>query len=455
MIYFILGDTMKGTKRRTVKKDSSKKTPRKRIKLKYKNIAKLILLLIVIGGAIFFISTNDKDSTKKNENLKEEVQEQVKKDYKIPVVHFEGNISGIKNKKEVRTIKIKYQDENKDLNYEMYAGLKLQGTSSLNYEKKNYNITLYEDEDLSKKSKIDFGWGAQSKYCLKANWIDKTHARNIVTANLVADIQKKYDLFTNTPHNGTIDGYPVEIYLNGEFLGIYTWNIPKDDWMFSMDEDNENHIVFAAEQWNPSNKFQTKGNYNDWSIEVGRGNAEDLKKLNRLINFVNTSSDEEFKRDFDQYLDFDSTINYFIVMQYAKLSDNVAKNMLLVTYDGKVWQPSLYDLDTSWGTSWNGKGTSDYTQINNVYDSKLWKRMVELYPNEIAERYFELKKDYLNKDAIMKRFNDFEALIPEESFKKENERWENIPGFDYKQIEEFLNTREPIIDEYMNELKNK
>ena len=30
-------------------------------------------------------------------------------------------------------------------------------------------------------------------------------------------------------------------YLNDEFLGIYTMNIPKDAWMFNMDEDNEKH----------------------------------------------------------------------------------------------------------------------------------------------------------------------------------------------------------------------
>ena len=403
-----------------------------------------LFLVCIVVLLLLSTGTNKKKEDKKPENT-----------YTIPTVYFEGDIYGIKDKKEIRKIKIKYEDKNKKLKHETYAALKLQGTSSLNYEKKNYNITLYKDEEHTEKNKIDFGWGAQSKYCLKANWIDKTHARNIVTANLAADIQKEYGLFENTPHNGTIDGYPVEIYINGEFLGIYTWNIPKDDWMFNMDEENENHIVFASEQWNPSNKFQAKASYDDWSIEVGRGDAADLKKLNRLITFINKSSDKEFKEDFDKYLDFDSTINYFIIMQYANLSDNVAKNMLLATYDGKVWYPTLYDLDTSWGTSWNGKSTSDYTQTNNVYDSKLWKRMVELYPEEIYERYEELKKDYLNKKDIMDRFNEFKNLIPDESFKKENKRWNDIPGYDYNQIQEFLDIREPLVDKHINELNQK
>ena len=44
-----------------------------------------------------------------------------------------------------------------------------------------------------------------------------------------------------------IDGYPVEIYINGEFLGLYTWNIPKDKWTFNMtgDENTREALLMA------------------------------------------------------------------------------------------------------------------------------------------------------------------------------------------------------------------
>ena len=67
--------------------------------------------------------------------------------------------------------------------------------------------------------------------------------------------------------------------------------------------------------------------------------------------------------------------------------------MLLATYDGKIWYPSLYDLDTSWGTKYTGLALDDYTKIDNVLRSRLWKRVIELFPNEISDRYFELKKE--------------------------------------------------------------
>ena len=110
----------------------------------------------------------------------------------LPKVYFEGNISDMLRKDDEREIKIKY--ESKETNFENNAKIKIQGTSSLGFEKKNYNITFYKDETYEEKKKVDVGqgWGAQNKYCLKANWIDKTHSRNIVSARIAAKIQYKY-----------------------------------------------------------------------------------------------------------------------------------------------------------------------------------------------------------------------------------------------------------------------
>lgn len=368
----------------------------------------------------------------------------------IPKVSFWGDLSNISSKKEKRKIFVKY--ESKDKKFETHALIKWQGTSSLSYTKKNYTISFYKNDNYEEEKNIDVGFGSKENiYCLKANWIDKTHARNIVTARMMSKIQEKYNLFIDTPNNGLIDGYPVEIYLNGEFLGLYTLNIPKSAWMFNMDENNKNHIVFAAEGWDRTNLFKEEAEYGKWELEVGEENEENLAKLNRLINFVDNSDDETFKKDFDKYLNLDATINYLIMMEFANLNDNIAKNMLIVTYDGKVWYPSLYDLDTSWGTKWDGKEKVSYNNFPKITNSKLWKRVLEHYSSEIAERYFELRKDILTKENVMKEFNDFYDSIPEETWTKENERWENIPGYDYSQIEEFLDVRIPLMDELMKD----
>ncbi len=357
----------------------------------------------------------------------------------LPKMYFVGNIAEMNTKTDERKIQISYTS--KDISFEGFAKIKVQGSSSLSYEKKNYTINLYEDENLEEKMKIDVGWGKQNKYCLKANWIDKTHSRNIVTANIVTEVQQKYGLFEQAPANGAIDGFPIEIYSNGEFLGIYTFNIPKDEWMFNMDKNNPNHIVFCSEAWLPANCFKAEPDFNTWSVEVGQETDETLNKLKELFNFVMNSSDEEFKQNFDEHLNLDATLNYYILADFAYLVDNTGKNLLLATYDGNVWYPSLYDLDTSWGTHWNGKSIYDYkNQPFNFQSSTLWSRLQNLFGEELSARYFELREEILTKEHIMEKFEEFKASIPVESFMMENAKWgTQIPGADISQIEEYLN----------------
>ena len=380
------------------------------------------------------------------------------KDYSksyCPKLYFTGDMSKITDPKQTSKkiecdIDFEYRSRGQIVNGA--AKIKIQGSSSTQYAKKNYTINFYEDSTYGSKKKINVGWGAQSKYCLKANWIDKTHSRNVVTAKLGAQMQAKYGLFTNAPHNGTVDGFPVEIYINGEFHGLYTMNIPKDEWMFGMDKNNPNHIVICGENWNDPVLFKSiPTNLNDWTVEAGPEDDATLQKVQRLVKFVKDSSDAEFKANFDQYLNFDSTINYYIMMNCAWLSDNAGKNMLLATYDGKVWYPTLYDLDTSWGTHWKGTSLYNYSSgVVNGSNSLLWQRIEKLYKKEIAARYFELRQSVLSKENIMAEFNNFKASIPQEVLDRETAKWNTaehpIPGYDISQIEEYINIVFPRLD---------
>ena len=374
-----------------------------------------------------------------------------------PKLYFTGDMSQITDPKQTSKkiecdIDVQYRSREQIVN--CTAKIKIQGSSSTKWRKKNYTINFYQDSNYSKKQKIDVGWGAQSKYCLKANWIDKTHSRNLVTAKLAGMIQDKYGLLTVAPNNGAVDGFPVEIYINGEFHGLYTMNIPKDEWQFGMDKDNPNHIVIGGGGWEDPVKFKaipTKFSESGFEVEAGPENDETLKKLQRLVDFVLNSSDTDFKKNFSQYLNLDSTLNYYIMMNYAWTPDNTGKNMLLATYDGKVWYPSLYDLDTTWGTHWEGNKEYNYsTGFVNGSDSMLWSRFEKHFKKEIAARYFELREDILDPNNVMNMFNQFYSTIPKEVLDRETAKWtlpnDPIPGYDFTQIQRYLNTVIPRLD---------
>ena len=356
------------------------------------------------------------------------------------------------DKKDVRSITAMFSQGTKEHTY--HATIKVQGSSSLRYSKKNYTIEFFDDRAHENKSAVDVGWGAENEYCLKANWIDKTHSRNVVTAKLAAEVQAKYGIMEEAPCNGLIDGFPVEVYINDEFHGIYTWNIPKAAWMFGMDEANPNHIVMCGEDWEPAATFHDLPNFSSWSVEAGPENEETLDKFTRLSNFIINSSDEEFKENFDKYLDLDATLNYHILVEFAYLPDNCGKNMLVVTYDGETWAPSLYDLDTSWGAYWDGSQLWDYkNELTSFSTNNLGRRVEELFAQELHDRYFELREEILTKEHVLDLFNAFNARISAEMKNREVERWgDEIPGYEINQIEDYLDSVIQRLDQKYGDL---
>jgi len=358
------------------------------------------------------------------------------------------------------TAELTYTDGKRSFTYPVM--IKLQGGFTLNYEKKNYTIKFFEDNTFMEKKKVRFldGWGKHSKYVLKANYQDCTQARNIVGARLAADMNRPYGIFPDAPNGGQTDGFPVELFVDGEYWGLYTVNIPKDGWMFGMSKKNENHLLMSAEHSSPPAvrfRGEAAGEPDvDWDIKHGPETDPDAmavayEKLNRAIRFVMNSTDEEYRDQFSAYFNLDAALNYYCYVLYTNTSDNMAKNLLLATLDGEVWYPMLYDLDTCFGLAYDGKDVSSPERTVDTYqgtESIFWERLVKVFPNELRERYFELRKTVFNEDYIMELFTAFESGIPADAWQREREKWPDVPGQDYglDSIRQHIRDREGFVD---------
>ena len=126
----------------------------------------------------------------------------------IPKVFIDGVIPTTKDAVDAELTYI-----SKTLSFHAYIEIKCQGTSSMSYPKKNFTIKLFEDDSRTIKKKIAFrNWGEQNKFCLKANWIDISHLRNVVSAQLWGDIVKSRsnyetlpELLRESPNNGAVE----------------------------------------------------------------------------------------------------------------------------------------------------------------------------------------------------------------------------------------------------------
>ena len=366
----------------------------------------------------------------------------------IPNVCLTGDMTEMSKENSV-TLGLKYESATDS--FEGYASAKHQGNYALNFEKKNFSIKLYKNAVLDKKLKVSFkDWDKSNNYVLKANYIDSTAARNIVSARLYSRLPG-VTLPGGTA--GVIDGFPVRLYINGSFFGLYTWNKPKKGWVFGLDDEDPNNLLYFSNYAKGSGLFET--NYSAdhyWELVYPDEHASE-KEFDRVTDFVATSTDEEFREHAEEYLDLNSLLNFYVFSQLILHTDGTGKNMNMVTYDGSIWYIRPYDLDATYGLYWTGARTIPYNTDmanENMRKSRLWSKLEDNFPQEIYDRYQEIRHDQMSEDAVLDAFAYFMNEVGDELYAENNARWSQ-PGksFLLNQIEDFLNTRYPYLDSYM------
>lgn len=395
----------------------------------------------------------------------------------IPKVFFGG---ALQQTKDEAVVPFRYISKTDD--FSGYAEIKAQGNSSMNYPKKNQTVKLFKDADCTEKLKIDFkGWGKQNKHVYKANWIDLSHARNIVSARLWADVVKSRanlaelpELLRTSPNYGAVDGFPVKVYAAGVYQGRYTLNIPKDKWTFNMDDKLDSHCVLCGENY-ASGCFRASAQINesDWTDEIHDTVPASIKtRWNEVISFVMNSTDEEFRANLGNYFFVDSLIDYYLFGLASCGLDAFGKNQIYATYDGQKWLASMYDMDSTWGLYWNGSKfvATDYARTSyedfvstasSGEGNLLYIRLEQLFWSELQTRWAELKNGALSIDNIINRFERFTDIAPADLVKEDyasttgGGKFTGIPSKDtnnIQQIRSFALARQAWTDDYVSAL---
>lgn len=372
----------------------------------------------------------------------------------LPIVNLVGNTDDM-SKDKSKLLKFDYWNGNQHI--EGYADTKWQGDSSLNFDKKNYRIKLYKDADKKDKLKIkpQAIWQADSKFNLKANFADATMARNIINSRLAADVTATRhglpDEIIKAPNFATVDGFPVHVYVNYFDRGIYTFNLTKD--IFGNAEAGVTGDVYV-----PATLFNAdsaKYDGTDFEFLTDNPTEADKESFNNVLKFVHTSSDEDFKAHIDEYVSLGSAIDYLVLNNIIGNTDCWGKNAEYVTYDGKKWYCLFYDLDISYGSTWNGAST-DANVINKeagVFYSAaegpnlLFKRVNELFSDRVKARYQELRQ-WLTPVYVINKYRHFMDSIGETNYKLDQDMWNTISKdrYTFAQLQEYIYKRFQILD---------
>lgn len=361
-----------------------------------------------------------------------------------------------------------------------YLLFDIQGDSSRGYPKKNFKIKLFSDPDGKKKLKLQLlsSWPKTNKYNIKANWIDATQSRNIVSARLVKDALTVTGLekaeqtksLLQTEGLGQINGVPVELYFDDGYYGLCTLNTKKEDSTFGMDSKNVEQEVLSTEVSQADFMNSTKNiDGTDWSTEIHDTATDDIKaNLKVFQDFVTNSSDVDFKAKIHDYIDVKSVM---VEILYGWLShewDYYSKSELLATWNaGKYWYLIPYDMDSTWGLHWNGSkvdidddwfsfdkaNSSDTAIINN--QNQLHERVVKMFTPELKALGQQLRATAWSNQAIIERFKRFIDGVPAEVYKKNAGRWPDIPSLkttSFGQIQSAVIQRGQEFDNFISKI---
>lgn len=416
---------------------------------------------ISIDGLKSVLKIFKKDIVKDiQQNIHSSMIEPTKND--IPTVNIIGKLPASKN-----NISCVLEYSSSTQSFKTNIKIKLQGQSSTLFPKKNFAIELYSDEYFSIPMNKSFkNWGSHHKYVLKANYTDHLHARNIACANMWANIvhsRKDFDSLPEelktAPNMGAVDGFPVKLYSNGEYKGIYTWNIPKKAWMFNMNKKNPNHIVlqgnandFGSDEYkiNPCNfNFLWNGS-SYWTVEEGEENETLTDSFNRVINAVINKDTTSL----EQYLDIQSAIDYFLFQDIILGIDGLSNNMLCLTYDMNKWYLSAYDMDSTFGLKATGEMDGTPTDVMPAtylnQNSELLNLLVSNYQSEMKARYAELRNGTLSYASIILEFEKILNVAGEDERIRDIISYPDIPNVTtntFDNLKVFIKQRLDYLDE--------
>lgn len=385
--------------------------------------------------------------------------------YGIPVLYLWGsNILSLKDKSKTLKNEVTYKFPKYHVQGTV-KNFKVQGASSAGLPKKNYTLNL--DQDFEAFS----GFGKQHKYVIKANYLDASQSLNVVNAKLWGKIRATHyqvsdalqdnagNYLTDNNGNhiiaetdpqlsiggnyGAVDGFPIALYINDQYWGLYSFNIPKDDWMAKMPSEAGYAIVDAV--WSPQGALQQETNFKD-QMELQFCGTKDTKwaqdSINKLIDAVmaSYSAAEDFDKAVSPLVDFDSVYDYYIYSVLTGNVDGVYRNYLLQTFDGKKWYFASYDMDESFGKSpqsenylpakslggndfWHQETTFENIASNNRLFYQFWK----FHKVELLSRTKDLIDDVMSTSKVDIEFINYSRAIPKLVLLHEFKLWPHMP----------------------------
>ena len=350
---------------------------------------------------------------------------------KITIYDYENRVDG--NKYNTFDCKIRYR-----------------GASSLLYEKKSFAIKLIDSEGEDLDANF-FEIRKENDWILDAMAIDRIRMRNRVCFDIWNEISKTpYDTdFEN--RNGT-KGEFVEVYINGEYHGLYCMTDKIDRKLLGLKKAKENNdgsvnirgLLYKGSAWTvatelggyDASKSFDEETWNGWELQYPDDYPcyDAWKPLMDLIDFCNTDINY-FKENYRKHFYYDNLIDYALFIMGNNIIDNLMKNTHLSCSDinvNKTFLITPWDLDCSLGGLYEGSHYEENTKLTNLTENKLYNQLyiynVDNFCTNMKDRWQELLSNIMSVDKFNSRLDSYAKIFRESgAWQREYDKWNNNP----------------------------
>ncbi len=333
----------------------------------------------------------------------------VRDHYDLPVVHINTkNSVKIRSKKKYveayMSIDASGTDEYSSCAY-IPISIRGRGNSSWRmFDKKAYRIKT--DEKISV-----FGFSPDKDYVLVSNYIDKSLMRN----SIATAISKQLEYIEYTPEQINVD-----VFLNGEYIGVYGFAEKIEFASDKLDYDAEQDVC------DTSYLFEVGYNFDGSMVDgLTYFDADKVKHIvikepeitesfsvqyNYIRDYVRRAEKAIKDGEYDEYIDVDNVIDYLIVLE---LTNNTESALYRSCYfykpaGGKLKFGPVWDFDVSFGNhsgdikNYDGWCASEATYDKLFNDGVNWFTYLmedESFLQKFKARWNE-KKEILLKTAL-------------------------------------------------------
>jgi spore coat protein H len=350
---------------------------------------------------------------------------------------------------------INYRETSK-LSDTYFIGIEHRGGNSQSYQKKSFGFSLKASAGINDNFSTSlFDMRINNDWILDAMWIDQARLRNKTSFEL-------WKKMNDYEHIG-IEGKFVELYINKEHQGLYCLNENVNSELLHL--ENTNAVLYKATAWedgatlfesyssNPPLNYYWDGweqKYPDPKIEINWGPLKELRLL--VVNESNSA----FTSNITSLMNIDNLVDYYIFLNLLSAHDNKGKNTFLFKENNQLKLNIIpWDIDGSWGLSWDGS----HTGYESIPSNNLFSRLIETNTNNfktrLKQRWSSLRGDVFSNTELEQLFTDnFLIINNPKIIEIENEKWGSSIDLNSEQqyIINWINNRGIFLDDYFENL---